>query len=155
MRSQVPPPHRPHEREEFITVENTAPEGATAQRPLLAFDGDCAFCQAVIQQIRVRVRPQMLAAPWQSLPEPLIRPHLQRLDREVLLLDGETALYGGAAALARFLGSSQTRRYRGMAFCLRLPVVSLLAGQIYRWVAVNRHRMPAGTAACALPRSPH
>jgi predicted DCC family thiol-disulfide oxidoreductase YuxK len=42
-----------------------------------------------------------------------------------------------------------------MAFCLRLPVISLLARQIYRWMAVNRHRMPAGTAACALPRPSH
>ncbi|MER5618857.1 MULTISPECIES: DCC1-like thiol-disulfide oxidoreductase family protein [unclassified Streptomyces] len=136
-------------------MDDTAPDGATAQRPLLVFDGDCAFCQAAIQQIRDRARPQMLAAPWQSLPEPLIRPHLQRLDREVLLLDGETALCGGASALARFLGSSPARSYRGMALFLRIPVVSLLARQIYRWVADNRYRMPAGTAACAIPRTPH
>ncbi|MEU4189955.1 thiol-disulfide oxidoreductase DCC family protein [Streptomyces griseoluteus] len=133
-------------------VDETALGGATAQRPLLVFDGDCAFCQAAVQQIRVRARPQMPAAPWQSLPKPLIRTHLQRLDREVLLLDGGTALCGGAAALAGFLGSSPTRRYRGMAFGLRLPVIRLLAHQIYRWVAVNRHRMPAGTATCVFPR---
>ncbi|WP_326697322.1 DUF393 domain-containing protein [Streptomyces sp. NBC_01754] len=130
-------------------------DSATAQDPILVFDGDCAFCQAAIRQIRARARPRMFAASWQSLPEPLVRPHLQRLDREVLLLDQGSALRGGSAALASYLGTSPARCYRGMALCLRLPVVSLLARQIYRWVAVNRHRMPTGTAACALPRPHH
>jgi predicted DCC family thiol-disulfide oxidoreductase YuxK len=136
-------------------MDSTVQDGATTPRPVLVFDGDCAFCQAVIQQIRVRARLRMLAAPWQSLPEHLTRPYLQRLDREVLLLDGESARCGGAAALARFLGSSPALHYRGLAFCLRLPVASPIARHIYRWVAVNRHRMPAGTAACALPRPSH
>ena len=29
-----------------------------------------------------------------------------------------------------------------------------LAWPVYRWVARNRHRMPGGTAACALPHAP-
>lgn len=136
-------------------MDTPAPDRATERRPFLVFDGDCAFCQAAIQQIRARARPRMIAESWQSLPESLIRPHLQRLDREVLLLDGETVICGGSVALARFLGSSRAPHYRALALFVRLPVVSLLARQIYRWVAMNRHRMPAGTAACAVPRAPH
>ncbi|MBZ6093399.1 MULTISPECIES: thiol-disulfide oxidoreductase DCC family protein [Streptomyces] len=136
-------------------MDTSAPGKAPAQRPVLVFDGDCGFCQAAIQQIRVRARPRITAASWQSLPDALVERHLQRLDREVVLLDGERALCGGAAALSRFLGSSPTRRYRMVAFGLRLPVISLLARQVYRWVAVNRHRMPGGTAACTIPRPSH
>lgn len=35
---------------------------------ILAFDGDCGFCQAAINQIRERSKPRMRAAAWQTLP---------------------------------------------------------------------------------------
>lgn len=130
-------------------------DGVTRPHTVLAFDGDCGFCQAAVQQIRNRAQPRVPAAPWQSLPEPLTQPHLVRLDREVLLFVGDTPRWGGADALARFLGSSPSRRYRAAALCLRMPGISLIAHLTYRWVAAHRHRMPAGTAACALPRPPH
>lgn len=34
---------------------------------------------------------------------------------------------------------------------MRVPGVHWLSGVVYRWVATNRHRLPGGTAACALP----
>ncbi|WP_331446620.1 thiol-disulfide oxidoreductase DCC family protein [Streptomyces xanthochromogenes] len=137
-------------------MENTAVSSNTPQQhAVLAFDGDCGFCQAAIQQIQHRAQPQIEAAPWQFLPPYLTQPHLRRLEREVLLLDGSRVQYGGAAALACFLGSSSARRYRAAARLLRLPPLSLAAHTVYRWVARNRHRMPAGTAACAIPRTPH
>jgi len=33
---------------------------------------------------------------------------------------------------------------------MSMPVVSQLAGFVYRWVARNRQKMPGGTAACAI-----
>ena len=33
---------------------------------------------------------------------------------------------------------------------MSMPVVSPIAGVIYRWVARNRQKMPGGTAACAI-----
>jgi predicted DCC family thiol-disulfide oxidoreductase YuxK len=33
---------------------------------------------------------------------------------------------------------------------MSLPVVSPIAGVVYRWVARNRQKMPGGTAACAI-----
>ncbi len=35
-------------------------------------------------------------------------------------------------------------------YALSLPVVSPIAGVVYRWVARNRQKMPGGTAACAI-----
>ncbi|MGW5848268.1 thiol-disulfide oxidoreductase DCC family protein [Streptomyces sp. NPDC055254] len=136
-------------------MDNITSDGVTRPHTVLAFDGDCGFCQAAVQQIRDRARPRISAATWQSLPEHLTQPHLLRLDREVLLFVVDSPRWGGADALARFLGSSPTRRYRAVALFLRLPGISLIAHRTYRWVAANRHRMPAGTAACALPRPSH
>ncbi|MEU6895876.1 DUF393 domain-containing protein [Streptomyces sp. NPDC046557] len=137
-------------------MENTAvSSNASQQHTVLAFDGDCGFCQSAIRKIQHRAQPQIAAVPWQFLPPELTQPHLRRLDREVLLIDGSRVRYGGAAALACFVGSSSARRYRATARFLRLPPLSLAAHVVYRWVARNRHRMPAGTAACAIPRTPN
>ncbi len=35
-------------------------------------------------------------------------------------------------------------------YAMSLPVVSPIAGAVYRWVARNRQKMPGGTAACAV-----
>ncbi|MET9662422.1 DUF393 domain-containing protein [Streptomyces sp. NPDC006510] len=131
---------------------NSTAAGATELRSVLAFDGDCGFCQAAVRQMQLRARPRTKAVAWQTLPPELTQAHLRRLDREVLLFDGGQARYGGAPALAEFLSSSPARRYRLAGHCLRLPPINLAAHVIYRTVARNRHRMPGGTAACALPR---
>lgn len=135
------------------TTDTAAANSTPRPDMLLAFDGDCGFCQAAIDQVCRRARPRISAAPWQSLPAQLTQPHLQRLDHEVLLLAGTAARCGGATALARFLGSSPRRRYRAAALLVRLPPLNLAAHAVYRWVAHNRHRMPAGTPACAVPRT--
>ncbi|RKE20046.1 thiol-disulfide oxidoreductase DCC family protein [Streptomyces sp. TLI_171] len=119
---------------------------------VLAYDGDCAFCQATIDRIRRRAAPQIDAVPWQALPERLTAPHLPRLDREVLLFHNDTVHASGAHALARFVGSSPARRYQLAAAALSLPGVRTCARQVYALVAKNRQRMPGGTAFCALPR---
>ncbi len=127
---------------------------ASPARTVLAFDGDCGFCENSVRLIRERARPRIAAAPWQALPEELTGPHLARLDREVVLFHRGTARYGGVDAVSRFLGSSPARRYRAAGFVLRLPFVRPFAHLVYRWVAANRHRMPGSTAACAVPRPP-
>ncbi|MFJ6808434.1 thiol-disulfide oxidoreductase DCC family protein [Streptomyces anulatus] len=128
--------------------------GDAEGRTVLAFDGDCGFCQAAVRQIQLRANPRTAAVAWQTLPSELTEPHLERLDREVLLFREGRVRAGGVAALAGLLGSSPARRYRGVGGFLRLPLIRPAASLVYRWVARNRQRMPGGTAACAVPR-PH
>ncbi|MFQ6198176.1 thiol-disulfide oxidoreductase DCC family protein [Streptomyces sp. NPDC000405] len=132
-------------------MRDTGPTSACST-PVLAFDGDCGFCQTAIDQVRASARPAMRAVPWQSLPQETIRRHQGRLDREVLLLLDGQVLVGGAEALAVFVGQSPARRYRLAGRAVRLPVIRAGARIIYRWVARNRHRMPSGTAACVVPK---
>ncbi|KJK57249.1 thiol-disulfide oxidoreductase, partial [Saccharothrix sp. ST-888] len=80
--------------------------------PVLAYDGDCGFCQAAVDRIRRLADPRMTAVPWQALPERLTSPHLARLEREVLIFKDGNVRAGGADALARYAGSSPARRYR-------------------------------------------
>ncbi|WP_328781304.1 DUF393 domain-containing protein [Streptomyces canus] len=128
--------------------------GVTSSPPVLAYDGDCGFCQAAVDRIRAVAAPAMEAVPWQFLPEESTAPHVERLDREVLLLRGSLVVAGGADALAGFVGSSPSRTYRTVAAVLGLPGVRTCARAVYRWVSRNRHRMPGSTAACAVPPRP-
>lgn len=118
--------------------------------PVLAYDGDCGFCQSSVDRIRSLAAPTLEAVPWQFLPEESTAPHRARLDREVLLLRGSTVLAGGADAVARWLGSSPSAGCRVVGAVLRLPGVRGCARVVYRGVARNRHRLPGGTPACAV-----
>ncbi|MFD5617042.1 thiol-disulfide oxidoreductase DCC family protein [Streptomyces yangpuensis] len=120
-------------------------------QPVLAFDGDCGFCQAVINQIVDRGRPTLRAVPWQFLPDTTTQPHMARLDHEVLLLDHDQVIAGGAQALATYMRHSSVRRYQLAGAAIQTPLLRNAAQHIYRWVARHRHRMPAGTPACAVP----
>ncbi|MFD4242273.1 DCC1-like thiol-disulfide oxidoreductase family protein [Streptomyces sp. NPDC058525] len=120
---------------------------------VLAFDGDCGFCQAAVDRITTRARPALRAAPWQSLPAEDTDPHVARLDREVLLLADGRVLAGGAQALAHFVRDSPVRRYRLASVLLRAPGLRACAAVGYRWVADNRQRMPGSSNACTLPSS--
>ncbi|WP_371669878.1 DUF393 domain-containing protein [Streptomyces sp. NBC_00289] len=119
--------------------------------PVLAYDGDCGFCQTSVDRVRVLAAPTLEAVPWQFLPAESTAPHFERLDREVLLLCGDAVLAGGADALARYLGTSPSPAYRALAAVVRLPGIRACARMVYRWVSRNRHRLPGGASACAVP----
>lgn len=121
---------------------------------VLAFDADCAFCQTTIDRITRRARPTIAFTPWQSLPAPTRTRHRDRLDREVLLLEGDQVLLGGADALVYVLRSSPARSFRVAATVAGFPVMRAIARSVYSWVAANRYRMPGGTSSCALDPSP-
>ncbi|MEV7419707.1 DCC1-like thiol-disulfide oxidoreductase family protein [Streptomyces sp. NPDC089919] len=135
--------------------ELRAPHGDHARPPVLAFDGDCGFCQLSIDRITAAARPAIEAVPWQSLPAGTTAPHLARLDQEVLLFQDGRVLAGGAPALAGYVRHSPLRRYRLTAVALGLPGIRGCAGAAYRVVARNRHRMPGGAGTCVAlaPRS--
>ncbi|MCF4137988.1 DUF393 domain-containing protein [Streptomyces sp. Tue 6430] len=133
-----PPGHRPS-------------PSAGPSAPALAYDGDCGFCRTSVGRIRALAAPTVEAVPWQSLPAEVTAPHLERLDREVLLLRGGAVLAGGADAVARYVGASPSRAYRVLAAVVRLPGIRACARVVYRWISRNRHRLPGGTSACAVP----
>jgi predicted DCC family thiol-disulfide oxidoreductase YuxK len=127
---------------------------------LLVFDGDCGFCARSVRAIQRWVRPVSVSfQPWQSLDLAALELTEDQVNAAVQwcvpAADGPDAgrllaRASGAAAIGHVL-----RRGRGpwpvVGVLLALPPVSWLAAVVYRLIARNRHRMPGGTAACALP----
>ncbi|WP_017556900.1 thiol-disulfide oxidoreductase DCC family protein [Nocardiopsis baichengensis] len=119
--------------------------------PVLIYDGDCGFCTASARLAAERVAPGLRTVPAHRAG---LAPGLrERAGREVLLAhpDGRR-VWGGADAVAALLVDGPRAPLRPVGALMRLPVLRALSAAAYRWVAANRHRMPAGTAACAVPR---
>lgn len=75
----------------------------------------------------------------------------ERAQREVLWVTPSGEVFGGAQAVAKLLlRSGNAWAYLGAV--LTLAPVRPAGGGLYRVVARYRHRLPGGTAACALPR---
>jgi predicted DCC family thiol-disulfide oxidoreductase YuxK len=120
-------------------------------RPLLIFDGDCAFCTTSARAWQRWLHLEHVE-PWQFLDlEPLGVTQEQCL-QAVQWID-ET---GNVAAAERAVIAAL--RHAGgvwgvLGRVMNLPGVRHLAGLVYRLVARYRHRLPGGTPACKLPQS--
>ena len=60
------------------------------------------------------------------------------------------ALASAQDAVARVLLAGRPW-LRPVGAAMLAPGVNAVAGMAYRWVALNRHRLPGGTPACSLP----
>ena len=147
------------------------------------YDGDCAFCTSCARFIRRWVPTPAVVVPWQfadlarlGLAEAACVDAVQWVEAPTGPGTGSGAgtgdpagaplagaplfgapLFGaslaGPDAIAALLRTSH-RGWRLVGWLLRRRPVRALAWPGYRWVARNRHRLPGGTAACALPRDP-
>ncbi|MEZ0068733.1 putative DCC family thiol-disulfide oxidoreductase YuxK [Streptacidiphilus sp. MAP12-20] len=131
----------------------------TAGTPVLVYDGDCAFCTSSL-----RTAERVLGTDgWASIPFQFadldalgkftagaVTP--ERVEREIVWITPSGKAYGGAAAAARLLLRTQRLPWNVLGAVALLPGVRVAMAALYRLVAVNRHRLPGGTPACALPR---
>ncbi|WP_329176557.1 thiol-disulfide oxidoreductase DCC family protein [Streptomyces sp. NBC_01477] len=119
-------------------------------RPVLVYDGDCAFCTTCVTFAERRLRPRCVTVPWQRADLPSLGVDQRRAEYEVLWVTPAGAVYGGAEAVAKLLLSAGGV-WAVAGAVLRMPPVRWIARGVYRLVADNRQRMPGGTPACALP----
>ncbi|HVV51551.1 MAG TPA: lipase maturation factor family protein [Polyangia bacterium] len=108
-------------------------------RPLLIYDGDCAFCRRWVERWRARTGAGVLYRAfrrrgWRG------RWRVRRRDarRAVQLLDEDGRRSSGAEAVFRLLAHAPGRRARALARVGRSPPVLWLAERIYRLVAGHR-----------------
>ncbi len=119
-------------------------------RPVLLYDGDCGFCTASARFIERRIPTGATLAAYQFADLDALGTTAERAARELLWVhDGRIS--GGAQAVARLLADAGGR-WRPLGLVMRVPPVRWLAAVVYRLIAANRHRLPGGTPACALPR---
>ncbi|GAA4108731.1 hypothetical protein GCM10022415_01490 [Knoellia locipacati] len=121
--------------------------------PVLVYDGDCGVCTKLARFVTTTVRPA---------PESFSVSAYQDLDLDALGLTPEQCdealqwvARGGRVssaqdAVARVLLAGRLP-FRPLGAVILVPGVNALAGLVYRWVALNRHRLPGGTPACSLP----
>jgi predicted DCC family thiol-disulfide oxidoreductase YuxK len=118
-------------------------------KPVLIFDGDCAFCTRSVNVFkRLPIDAEVTAYQFTNLE--LYGTTEERATHEVLWVDPTGRIYGGAQAIARLLVSAGGV-YAAAGWALRTPPIRWIAAAGYRLIANNRQRMPGGTAACALP----
>lgn len=118
-------------------------------RPLVVFDGDCAFCTTSVHVIRDRIKPEADFVPWQRLDLTSLELTEEQVERAVQWLDDDGRA-SGAKAVALLLQRA-ARPWRAVGRIMMLPPFSWLAAAVYRVIANNRQRMPGGTPACAFP----
>jgi predicted DCC family thiol-disulfide oxidoreductase YuxK len=127
--------------------EGTERPGAP-RRPVLVYDGDCGFCTSSARLIgRLPLDADVVA--FQLADLDALGTTAARAEREVLWIE-DGVVYGGARAVARLLVRAGGP-WRVLGMVMRVPPLSRLAGGVYALVSANRHRMPGGTPACALP----
>lgn len=120
-------------------------------RPVLLYDGDCGFCTTSARFIDRHIPTRAEVTPYQFADLDALGTTAERASREVLWVEGGR-IHGGAQAVARLLIDAGGA-WRPPGLLIRLPPFRWIAAGIYHVVTVNRHRLPGGTPACALPPS--
>lgn len=112
----------------------------------VVFDGDCAFCTSSAERLRRWSNGALAVIPWQ-------RADLGSLGlteaqcREAVQFIGPQGTCSGGAAIAAAL------THCAMPWRAAAPLLRANRGftqWCYAQVARNRHRLPGGTAACAM-----
>jgi predicted DCC family thiol-disulfide oxidoreductase YuxK len=118
-------------------------------RPVLLYDGDCGFCTTSARFVERCVPTTAEVMAYQFADLEALGTTAARADREVLWVE-EGRVLGGAQAVARLLIDARGP-WRPLGLLIRVPPFRWLAAGVYHLVTVNRHRLPGGTPACALP----
>lgn len=118
---------------------------------VLIFDGDCAFCTTWVNRLQALLPVFPPSTPWQWID----------LDRYALTTDDVTSYawlvtprrqFAGHLAFSALLRMQPHDGLRFIGHLLATPPFSWIAAIGYDFIAANRHRLPGGTPACALPR---
>jgi predicted DCC family thiol-disulfide oxidoreductase YuxK len=118
------------------------------ERPVLLFDGDCAFCTRCADVLR-RIGPDAEIVAWQFADLGLLGVTEAEATEAVRWVETDGAVRSGHEAIAAALVAAG-RGWRVLGRALLLPGVSWIAAKVYRLVADNRYRLPGGTPACAV-----
>lgn len=118
--------------------------------PTLVYDGDCGFCSTCVRFVERRLRTSATIVAWQHADLDALDVRQEDAERAVQWIASDGRRSAGAAAVAKLFVDSGWP-WRALGWVMLTPPISWCAALVYRLVANNRHRMPGGTPACALP----
>ena len=122
------------------------------ERPVLVFDGDCAFCTSCAR-ILERIGADAQIVPWQLTDLAELGITEQQANDAVQWVQPDGSVRSGHEAIAAILRTAGPI-WRIVGAAILLPGISGLAARVYRLVADNRSRLPGGTPACAVSTVP-
>lgn len=122
--------------------------GPASGRPVLLFDGDCAFCTSSAHLLE-RIGPEAEIVAWQHADLDALGITAAQATEAVQWIGADGTVRGGHEAIAAALATAGWP-WRLAARAILLPGISSLAAIAYRLIARNRHRLPGGTPACKL-----
>ena len=119
-------------------------------RPVLLYDGDCAFCTSCVHLLERRIKPDAEIVAWQFADLPALGVTEAEATDAVQWIEPGGSVRSGHEAIAAMLATAGPL-WRLSGRILVLPGVSWIAARVYRLIAANRHRLPGGTPACERP----
>ncbi len=122
--------------------------GDAERRPVLVFDGDCAFCTSSAHLLE-RIGPKAEIVAWQHADLDALGITAAQATEAVQWIGADGAVRSGHEAIAAVLRAAGWP-WRLAGRLITLPGISTLAAVTYRWIARNRYRLPGGTPACAV-----
>ena len=129
---------------------STVPSTPRLPLPLLVFDGDCAFCTSSVDRLERLLRRFPEKSPWQWLELGDYGLSVHDVETYAWVVSAEKR-YPGHLALSALLRMQSSALLRFVGHLVATPPFSLAAAGAYWAIAHNRHRLPGGTPACALP----
>ena len=120
---------------------------------LLIYDGDCAFCTSAVQWLEARLDRFPKAIPQQHIDIEQYGLSLEDVTSSAWIVDTRTPLrlWSHGELAAALLAGQRSFGLRWAGRMLALPGIRHVCDVGYRAIAANRHRLPGGTPACALP----
>jgi predicted DCC family thiol-disulfide oxidoreductase YuxK len=123
---------------------------SSRQRPVLVYDGDCAFCTKCARVLE-RIGPDAEIVAWQFTDLAELGVTEEQATDAVQWVQIDGTVRSGHEAMAAMLKTAG-RIWKIIGRMILLPGISWMAAKVYRLVAENRYRLPGSTPACA--RSP-
>lgn len=115
----------------------------------LLYDAGCGFCTRCAGWIGERVS-EIEVVPMQSVDLDVAGVDRERATREIPLLWEDGSISWGSGGIAESLAFAKMP-WRLVGVVLRTDAVQVAVRRVYGLVSRNRHRLPGGTQACALP----
>lgn len=116
----------------------------------LVYDGDCGFCTTSVRFLHRHIRTSATVVAWQDCDLATLGLTTAQAQDKVQWVAADGTISAGHAAVGRLLlDAGGPWRIPGRIAVT--PPFCWLARGIYRLISDNRHRLPGGTPACALP----
>ena len=134
----------------YDRIVSNAPLSKPSSETLLIFDGDCSFCTTWVNRLEAALPTFPPSTPWQwiDVDEYALTPEDVAKYAWVVTPGGQ---YAGHLAASALLRMQPHFALRFLGHLIATPPFSWISAVAYGWISKNRHRLPGGTPACALP----